>query len=273
MRSLLIWGLVLGLVGTAAHAQPYWFAFEFSDPNDLPQGSGWLRRYQPQPFGVIENGILTYDSNDPQTYDFWEYFRPGALDPGPNEIFVGEWRLWTEWVSFYWGDPSVAVASDDGWALCFTFSPTSIHSYHEYVDIPIPPADPNSPAFHTYALLSVDMRDYELYIDGALVREGWFAHRFATSLVIWGDGGDGVASAHHWDYFRCGVASAPLTGDVNCDGTVDFADINPFVQVLTDGEGYQGTYSGCWPENADINADGTVDFGDINPFVELLTSE
>ena len=59
-------------------------------------------------------------------------------------------------------------------------------------------------------------------------------------------------------------------GDVNCDGTVDFGDINPFVQALTDQGAYQGTYPACWPENADINGDGSVDFGDINPFIELL---
>jgi hypothetical protein len=56
-------------------------------------------------------------------------------------------------------------------------------------------------------------------------------------------------------------------GDCNCDGVVDFADINPFVSALVNGVHCDGT--GC---NADINGDCTVDFGDINPFVALLTS-
>jgi hypothetical protein len=256
-------GLLLG--GSAALAEPYWFAFEFNDPNDLPQGSGWLRRYQPQPFAVVENGVLTYDSNDPQSYDFWEYSRPGALDPGANEVFMIEWKLWTEWVS-YWGDPGVSVMSDDAWVVNLVFDVDVIHSFHEYVDIPIPPGD-----WHAYALISADMRAYELYIDGVLARQGWFAHRFIESLLQWGDVVQGAASRHQWAYFRFGVVPVPQTGDVNCDGTVDFADINPFVQVLTDGDAYQETYSGCWPENADINGDGSVDFGDINPFVDLLT--
>jgi len=84
--------------------------------------------------------------------------------------------------------------------------------------------------------------------------------------------GAGAASVSTWDYARFGVLPAPQAGDADCDATVDFRDINPFVQALADGNGYRDTYPGCWPENADINSDGSVDFGDINPFIELLTS-
>ncbi len=60
-------------------------------------------------------------------------------------------------------------------------------------------------------------------------------------------------------------APAGCRGDMNCDGRVDFDDINPFVAVLggaacCDGNGY----------NCDVNGDGVVNFDDINPFVELL---
>jgi predicted outer membrane repeat protein len=63
-------------------------------------------------------------------------------------------------------------------------------------------------------------------------------------------------------------------GDLNCDGIVDFADINPFVLYLSHFGAWQATYSGCSPLNGDINGDGTygqASFGDINPFVTLLT--
>jgi hypothetical protein len=62
-----------------------------------------------------------------------------------------------------------------------------------------------------------------------------------------------------------------LTGDLNCDGFVDFGDINPFVLRLSSPGGYQATYPRCLDANGDINLDGSVDFGDINPFVALLT--
>jgi hypothetical protein len=60
------------------------------------------------------------------------------------------------------------------------------------------------------------------------------------------------------------------TGDVNCDGQVDFGDINPFVLALTDPVAYEALYPGCPLENRDINGDGRCNFGDINPFVALL---
>jgi hypothetical protein len=59
---------------------------------------------------------------------------------------------------------------------------------------------------------------------------------------------------------------------MDCDGLVDFADINPFVLALTDPNGYGQTFPDCDLMNADINGDEVVDFGDINPFVDLLTN-
>lgn len=60
-------------------------------------------------------------------------------------------------------------------------------------------------------------------------------------------------------------------GDLNCDGNVDFADINPFVLALTNPAAYQTAFPDCDIKNGDINGDDLVDFADINPFVRLLT--
>ena len=63
-----------------------------------------------------------------------------------------------------------------------------------------------------------------------------------------------------------------IPGDLNCDGTVGFGDINPFVLYLADFAGWQAAYSGCPAVNGDINGDGVYpDFADISPFVALLT--
>jgi len=60
-------------------------------------------------------------------------------------------------------------------------------------------------------------------------------------------------------------------GDLNCDGKVNFDDIDPFVLAL----GGQAAYCAVWPKcnwlNADCNGDGTVNFDDIDPFVALLS--
>ena len=69
-----------------------------------------------------------------------------------------------------------------------------------------------------------------------------------------------------------GAIPNPLhPGDLNCDGAVNFDDINPFVLALSDPAGYQTQYPNCNILNGDINGDGLVNFDDINPFVALLT--
>jgi subtilisin family serine protease len=62
-----------------------------------------------------------------------------------------------------------------------------------------------------------------------------------------------------------------LLGDMNCDGTVNGYDIDPFVLALTNPAGYQAAYPACQIGNADINGDGVVNGYDIDPFVSLLT--
>jgi hypothetical protein len=64
--------------------------------------------------------------------------------------------------------------------------------------------------------------------------------------------------------------AASIRGDLNCDGAVNFDDINPFVTALISQAAYEAGYPGCDWLNADCNADGAVDFDDINPFVALL---
>ncbi|MEW6250173.1 MAG: M14 family zinc carboxypeptidase [Planctomycetota bacterium] len=67
--------------------------------------------------------------------------------------------------------------------------------------------------------------------------------------------------------------SRPFTvGDMNCDGVVNFDDINPFVLALSDRNAYEAAYPNCRWLNADVNGDGVVNFDDINPFVALLTN-
>ncbi len=65
--------------------------------------------------------------------------------------------------------------------------------------------------------------------------------------------------------FRYGTGSTILRGDANCDGEVNFGDINAFVEALVEGIYCDGT-----GDNADVDENGSVGFEDINPFVDLL---
>jgi hypothetical protein len=84
-----------------------------------------------------------------------------------------------------------------------------------------------------------------------------------------------------------GSACAPTNpcpacpGDANCDGLVNFDDINPFVSALAGGpSGWASYYASqhggnpapCPFLNNDANGNGLVNFDDINPFVSLLVS-
>jgi hypothetical protein len=70
------------------------------------------------------------------------------------------------------------------------------------------------------------------------------------------------------------VIGGGLVGDLNCNGSVGFDDINPFVQYLSNFAAWQAAYPNCPATNGDINGDsvyGQGSFGDINPFVALLS--
>ena len=78
--------------------------------------------------------------------------------------------------------------------------------------------------------------------------------------------GDGVAGGAAAISFRV----AFLAGDMNCDGVINYADINAFVLALTSSASYTAQYPNCRWFSADVNGDGLVNYADINPFVALL---
>ncbi len=68
------------------------------------------------------------------------------------------------------------------------------------------------------------------------------------------------------------AAAIDLTpGDLNCDGAVNFDDIDPFVLALTGQAAYETAFPNCRWHHGDINRDGAVNFDDIDPFVALLS--
>lgn len=65
-----------------------------------------------------------------------------------------------------------------------------------------------------------------------------------------------------------------LAGDMNGDGSITNADINPFVLALTDPEGYAAAFPDLDPDVlGDLNDDGLLTNADINPFVQALVGE
>ncbi len=66
-------------------------------------------------------------------------------------------------------------------------------------------------------------------------------------------------------FYRC-------RGDVNCDGLIDFNDIDAFITALLGAEQYFVAFPGCAIELADADCNGSVDFNDIGAYVNCLTA-
>lgn len=98
--------------------------------------------------------------------------------------------------------------------------------------------------------------------------------RVLESLVRpdpWGDtivlAGQAEVFGGEWQAF---IAEEVGLGDLNCDGDLNFRDINPFIQALTDPVGYAAKYPDCEILRADTNGDDFIGFDDINGFIDLL---
>jgi hypothetical protein len=263
-------------MGAIARSETYWIEWDGADwpenmnPPWIRSWGNWQGPHQGGAIRTLEDGILTYDSlYDPGVYDYYYMDMAGGIDPGPGEVFLWQWTVKVDQLYGWYFDPDVALASDTAKRLGFGLAPDHIQSvFEDGVTIPV-----QAGLFHDYAVVSSSMLTYELYIDGDLVRIGSSWQGVSQSYVGWGDGVQGGASLHHWKRACFGAVVAPQEGDVNCDGTFDFRDINPFVQVLSDPAGYGETYPTCWPSNADMNGDESVDFADINPFVAGLLAQ
>ena len=87
-----------------------------------------------------------------------------------------------------------------------------------------------------------------------------------TKAACNGDGGNWYG--YGVDCRTGGKCPQRCKGDMNCDGRVTFADIDPFVAALS-GESAWKRWPCPWI-NADCNSSGTVTFADIDPFVAVI---
>ncbi len=256
---------MLALGVTPAWAEQWWVSYEAT--GTLPEDEGFERytnaggaeRYF-EDDALVLDGLASIDIGDIYRRDIPSY-------PSSNQIFRMEWRLRVSALDGFF-DPAVDISFGPHGDVVLTYQMDRVYSVSEAMWI----ADITPGVFHDYVFTSSDLANYTLYIDGAVAHVGSILSWDPEAWVAWGDYWVGAASVSAWDFVRCGVLVTPLSADINCDGFVNFGDINPFVQRLSDPEEYENSYPGCWPSNADINGDGSVDFGDINPFIDVLMS-
>lgn len=71
--------------------------------------------------------------------------------------------------------------------------------------------------------------------------------------------------------FRDLLVMTPDPGDMNGDGAINDADVNPFVLALTDRAAYESAYPGIDADaTGDVNGSGGFDLGDVKDFRALL---
>ena len=95
------------------------------------------------------------------------------------------------------------------------------------------------------------------------------AKRATTGLLTTPDTGNGLPPIVDMGAFEFQVASI-RRGDLNCDGAINGADIDPFFLALGDPAGYGARFPNCDILNGDMNLDGRVNGADIDPFFVCL---
>jgi hypothetical protein len=115
---------------------------------------------------------------------------------------------------------------------------------------------------------SVNLYDIDVSADGVVVVGDRFGGVVVTNETFsafapFSAGPDGV--------FVHIVPQPPYPpGDLDCNGAVNFFDIDPFILALFDPGAYAIAFPDCDIDNADLNDDGPVNFFDIDPFVACL---
>jgi len=203
---LLVAVCMLAIAVSQAGADQFWYTYE---GNDYPEIEGpWIRYTRAG--GAqrsLQDGSLILDSlADWHIVDEYYITTPLVLDPG--ESLEVDWRLRVDqspdnpdaWV--------VVRAGTDG-AVVLNYLDDGIWSGFEGVWIDFAPG-----VFHDYSLISYDLATYALYIDGQLVRNGYFEGFWSSSGLTWGDGTEGATSMTSWDFARFGVVPEPPAGFV-----------------------------------------------------------
>ena len=109
--------------------------------------------------------------------------------------------------------------------------------------------------------------------DGRITGSATATLRLSPAVVA--DAGHYMVTAKNGPITLSSVAAeltVLLAGDVNCDGTIDAADVDAFVLAIVDADQYAAAYPDCDARAADCNGDGAIDTADIDAFVALIVN-
>jgi len=209
----------------------------------------------------------------------------GTIDAGEFNIFIDETNpygvqigtgLVTDGVSLFISESLAGVNPQKVFQLTDLNGSGTIDSAAEVVEVwnetHVPPGYELG---SSYALAIGPGGELLVASTGTDIRDNVFRLVHLDSDVDFFDPGETIAwtSAHGGAFveYARSLEYLVLVGDVNCDGFIDFDDINPFVLALADPDAYAVQFPDCRLLNADCDFDGAVTFDDINAFVALLS--
>ena len=128
------------------------------------------------------------------------------------------------------------------------------------------------PGFYTWDSTSGMVADVQAWLDDPAGNFGWLVRGDETTIATAKrfDSREITAATNRPKLTIDYTPAAFPPGDMNCDGRLDGADIDPFFLALGDPPAYALAFPNCDPLNGDMNGDGRLDGGDIDPFFACL---
>ena len=261
-------------VGTTQMWGGYFCVFDISDPesptlvaDDLHLIGGGPEEMDIDPSGLVHavsgSGVCVINVDDPEHPFKWDC----SYDPSwPTDVVVAGHLRYVTKEDWYEGDGGL---------------------YIQDISDPLNPV--NVGFFYAKDACSLVFRDGVVY----MISQHWEGWRgllvidvsdptdpFLIGHVPLPNGDEVLVDGRHAyvvDDNYLGLAIIDLTGmvawgDMNCDGSIDFDDIDPLVLALSGEEAYREALSDCHWLHADCNGDSEVNFDDIDAFVAMLTA-
>ena len=160
-----------------------------------------------------------------------------------------------------WSEPYVRYA---GWLYCDDYLPPA----QDFLDVEVSSDGGETWILAQHLAATGGWRVREIRVRDFAVPSAQFRMRFSIA-----DQPNNSMTEAGLDALLIEDRTCAAAGDLNCDGTVNVFDIDPFVLALTDAAGYALLFPACDYLLADANGDGMVNVFDIDPFVALLTSD
>lgn len=256
--------------GTDFAGSPATTAYETAGTEEFDEldAMAWLERFD-QDAVYVYFSVTTFSPSlgDPLPAPTWG-------EPSGADIFVNENPLAFAPTELYASSAEMQLSSDDDIDALIVFD-TNDNQLFDSTDRVLFSLAPGSPSLSTIPGASADGAAADVFV--VTYSQAPTLYASAVQLGL-GHPSDNINAL---DFHPCddALAAAALhgirspRGDLNCDGRIDFDDINPFVLALGGEAAFASHWSDCHWLHADCNADGAVNFDDIDSFVALLSAK